>query len=197
MLRVDRTDGKPGFWTTLSWVLTGLTGLLGAVVALLILEIPDHHPDRTPEPHEKTFFARLDALEHPMIETCPQNSWYAYVIDFNGLGDITRDYVRYIQQNPNADRDDLVLQKLQTSLEVFRIRNEAGAKDYDRTNLHSREFPRKFRMILDAIESKKRTGLSVDDERAFEAAIQNWFIEAGFPPSTTIAETITPWCLFN
>jgi hypothetical protein len=187
---------KSGFWTVLSWVLPGLALLLGAIVVLLILEIPRDNPERSSEPPEKTFLARLIAHEREMVPTCPGNSWYAYVIDFRGLGDITLDYIRYTQQNPNADKNDVVIHRLQTSLEVFRIRNEAGTKEFDRTKLHSQEFPRKFGVILSAIENKKRTGLSVDNERAFETAIQNWFVEAGFPPSSTIA-TITSWCLFN
>ncbi len=196
MRRVDLTGWKSGFWTTLSWVLPGLTALLGAIVVWMILEIPPDNPDRSSEPQERIFLARVKAHEGEIATTCPRNSWYAYVIDFRGLGDITLDYIRYIQQNPNADKNDVVIHRLQTSLELFRIRNEAGTKEFDRTKLHSQEFPGKFGMILSAIERNKRTGLSVDNERAFETAIQNWFIEAGFPPPATIAK-ITSWCLFN
>jgi hypothetical protein len=195
------TDDKAGFWTTLPGILTGVAGLIGAIAGLLTLLFQYHIIGDKPvpqEPQEKTLLSRLDKLKQT-TDPCHDNSWYAYVLDFSSLGDITRDYVLYIQQNPHADKGDVVLSSLKDMLEVIRTRNEAGTKYYDTSKKHSREFPDKFGHILDSIETNKRTGLSMDDERLFEAAIQGWLSEAGIT-SSTASYSITDmaaWCKFH
>jgi hypothetical protein len=189
------SDDKPSFWTTLPGILTGITGVLTALAGLLLAihQFPSFWADK-PESQEKILLGRLDVLERTS-DACPNNSWYSYVLDFSRLGDITRDYVRYVQQNPTrADKDNQVLHRLRSTLGVIRTRNEPGTKYFDRSDIHSRKLPDKFGRILDSIESSKRAGTFADDESVFESAVQNWFSEAGFPASAT---SIVASCRFG
>lgn len=165
------------------------------VILILFLLMRYDRPAPRPVPEVDIAFARLDGLE--VTQSCPHNSWYEYVTDFHTLGEVAKVYVDYIQKKPDADNEDYLLRSLRSSLEDLRKRNESGARSFDRTSFHSHELPVKFGMILDQIETKKRTGVSVSDERALQTAIQNWYTDAGFPPANTISSTISGWCAFN
>ncbi|MGB7282520.1 MAG: hypothetical protein WBE13_09690 [Candidatus Acidiferrum sp.] len=196
------TDEERRFRCLVLDILTGIALIPAAMILfvvfiVLILSLLMRYDRPTPRPvqDEDVAFGRLDGLE--VTQTCPHNSWYEYVIDFKTLGVVTTHYVSYIRRKPDMDMNDYLLPNLRSSLEDLRKRNEIGARTFDHTNFHSDVLPREFGLILDAIESKKRVGLSVSDERALQRAIQNWYTEAGFPPANAISSTISGWCAFN
>jgi hypothetical protein len=132
-------------------------------------------------PKETLLLDRIELLE----ATVPSqsNSWFAYKKDFGDLGLITRDYVRDLREDSHMDRDSQVLRRLQATLKLVRLRNEAGTQWFDRTDWHSRQVPDSLGRILESIKLHKDAGLSPDGEDCFEAAIQEWLSWAGIVSS--------------
>jgi hypothetical protein len=187
------TNGKQGwssetfwsFWTTLPGVLTGLAALIGALGGIFAL-VRSQSP-KPPDPQTAAQEAILNRLNnlYDRGDSCPKNSWFAYVIDFTDLGDITRDYVRFLTDNPHGDRDSRIQKRLEATLERVRQRNEAGTVYFewkDSPGLHSHTLPTRFQKILSAVDADKQL-ISVDEQNVLEQMIHNWYRDAGITPS--------------
>jgi hypothetical protein len=177
------------FWTTLPGILTGLAGLVVAITGLVKIMPSLPFTDGSAK-QEKALLDRLDELER-RGDSCPSNSWYAYVLDFTRLGEITNDYVSFIHDNPHGDKGNAILHRLRSTLEIIKTRNAPGTKYYDTTERHRETFPSEFGGLLDSIEADKGKSFSAGEQDILEASIRSWYKEAGFPPSTI---DFAAWC---
>lgn len=144
------------------------------------------------DPRTTYLLARIERLKQDAPP--PDNSWVAYKLDFIELGNVTRQYLHYIEGNPNADPDNKVISNLQGVSLILKTRNENGPKSFPGETdpaYHSKVLPNLFADILERINENK-SDISPDREPCYEAAIYRWHTDAGFQGVN--APALTPDC---
>lgn len=153
------------------------------------------HAESVHNEYEKKLLARIGTLKESRANSCPTNTWYGYVIDFTQLGNLTIEYIQFLQNNPEADKQNRrITDGLEDALNALTIRNQKGTEEFDTTNLHSQAFPEEFGHILELLKTRKANHFSADDASGLESAIRGWYKEAGFPDATVV-ETYVGWCI--
>jgi hypothetical protein len=119
----------------------------------------------------------------------PPNSWIDYTSDYGRLARITLQYVQYIEENPGADSDNKILNRLENALKIIEQRNSQEQTHYFEkppdSDYHSTKLPGIFKTLLDKIRDDKKEGLSSDDEVCYETAIRRWLIYAWLDDGST------------
>ena len=104
------------------------------------------------------------------------DTWWDYFWDYGHLGTTAIAYARYLRKHP---KNELMFEQLRFTFDEVAARNSVGSHEFDLTTYHSETMPGRFKGLLDSLNTPGSKGLSMDDERVFEAGIQNWYIEAG------------------
>lgn len=186
----NATSGRPSFWTSIPGILTDVATLLAAVTDLIVAL---HGFSQSKQPNAirgqgqelEELARRLKNLQDnkPVCHTNGKdNTWWDYFWDYGRLGGIATDYAQYLRRHPG---DDPTFNQLMLTFYDVQERNRAGTGEFDRSSYHSEIMPDEFKGYL---QSLKAGNLTPDDERVFEAAIQNWYKQAGLKESIDAIE---------
>jgi hypothetical protein len=181
-------DKQGGFWTSMPGILTGLAALVAAAGGIVVAVMNRSSRPTTPPPALREDFAkRLDDL-YNRSDSCPKNSWKAYVIDFTDLGDLTTEYINYVAENPRGDRSGQTIQKLLDTLDQVQGRTAPGVHYFEwqnSTGLHDITLPKRFHDILKSIQTDNGT-ISTREKQVLDKMVQDWYRDAGITHSERI-----------
>jgi hypothetical protein len=119
------------------------------------------------------------------------DEWTSYETDYVRLTDLIRDYIRYVEMNPNADRKDEVLGSIKEAVGFVRMQNQKVSEFADKRpnglDLYTKTFPAKLDHILEVLERAKHNGdgLTREDAVCFDTAIKSWRYGAWFDDNGT------------